>query len=193
MSNRLETSQIVDMIIKFGSTGTVLAVGLVAPNLIQVLDEPMQKLYKHLDQRQREREAMRIIRNMKAQGYLAGDYEHGLTLTKKAQKRFHKITLAEAIISPQEVWDKKWRIIMYDIPQKNAQARKLLSKLLRQMGCFQLQKSVWITPFPCLELIENIAAQLEVSHYVSYFDTEHINNAGVLRERFQKKYPATLF
>jgi hypothetical protein len=85
MSRNPTTSKIIDEILLFGVTGTALAGGLLAPNLLIALDKPLRKFWKHLDQREKERELQRVIYGMKAHGYLAGEYEHGLQLTQKAK------------------------------------------------------------------------------------------------------------
>lgn len=193
MNTRRETSKVVDLVIKIGCTSTYITAGFVAPNLLQVLDKPMRNLYASLDKRARDREAMRIIRNMKAQGYLTGDYEHSLRLTPKAKKRYERIVLDSLTITQPEIWDKKWRIIMYDIPQKQATSRQAFGRKLREIGCHQLQKSVWITPFPCLETIEAISAHYDIADNVSYFDTSSINNQSIVVDRFNKQYPDTMF
>ncbi len=99
---------------------------------------------------------------MKNRGYLAGDYEHGLQITDKARRRLSRVRLSDIIIQPQKVWDKTWRIVIYDIPEEHASARRNLTRQLRCMGCFQLQRSTWITPFPCRSEVEAIRAQYHI-------------------------------
>lgn len=173
--------------------GGIIAGTAVAPNLPIALEKPLRRLLKHLDKRECQREYQRIVYNLKAQGYLAGDYEHGLQLTDKARAR---LAQREADIHPihsQKSWDHQWRIIIYDIPEKSKSARNALAHILRTIGCFQLQKSAWITPFPCRKDIETIAAKYEVDQHITYFETTSLDNAKPLMRRFQKKYPQTRF
>ena len=193
MSRNPTTSKIIDEILLFGVTGTALAGGLLAPNLLIALDKPLRKFWKHLDQREKERELQRVIYGMKAHGYLAGEYEHGLQLTQKAKDRLLQIEFDSLAVEPQSVWDKQWRIVIYDIPEARKAARNALTEKLRIYGCFQLQKSTWITPFPCRKDIAAIAANYDVDSYVTYFEATNLDNAAPLIKRFQKKYPHTKF
>lgn len=193
MSRNTTTGAVIDEIVRLGATTGVIAAGFVAPNILRGLEKELNTLYKHLDAREREREIQRIVYYMKGQGLLAGDYEHGLQLTPKARRRLKKIELAHLSIKAPTEWDGYWRIILYDIPEEHRQARRALTSELRRIGCFQLQKSVWITPFPCREGIATICAQYKVDVFVTYFEAIHLDNEQVLIKRFQKKYPATGF
>ncbi len=193
MGQNLRTAKLVDEIVRFSAYASVAAATMLAPNILQVLDKGLRKLDKTLDAREREREALRIIAYMKQRGLLAGDYKHGLEITAKARKRLEKIELDELRIVSQPRWDGLWRIVIYDIPEKNKYARDSLGSLLRQIGCFQLQRSTWITPFPCATELETICARYEVEQYVSYFEAKQLSNAKVLISRFRKKYPTTHF
>ncbi len=44
-------------------------------------------------------------------------------------------------------WDKKWRVISFDIPEVNRKDRAFLRKELQWIGFLEVQKSVWIFPY----------------------------------------------
>lgn len=56
-------------------------------------------------------------------------------------------------------WDKKWRIAVFDIPEKEKKTRELLRRKLVSLGFGELQKSVYISPLDVLkdlkEMLEN--------------------------------------
>ncbi len=193
MSKDLRTSKIIDEILLFGVTGTAVVSGLLLPNLLVSLDKPLRKFWKHMDERARERELRRVIYSLKARGYLSGEYEHGLQLTEKARKRLARVKFDALTAKTQPHWDKLWRIVIYDIPEEHKLARNALTAKLRHYGCFQLQKSTWITPFPCRHDIETITAHFHVDPFVTYFEAINLDNAKPLIQRFQKKYPQTKF
>lgn len=190
---RGNTSKIVDEIIRLGAFGTTLTAALIAPNIVRTLDAPLQKLFSALDDREQQREVQRVIRYMKQKGLLAGSYEHGMQLSEKARQRLAKMELENIHIRPQEIWDKRWRIILYDIPEHKKSARDALSSRLLQYGCFQLQKSTWITPFPCRDGIETLSSHYKIDQYITYFEALNLDNEHVLLARFKKKYPNTNF
>ena len=193
MGQNLKTAKLIDEVIRFGAYASVAAATILAPNILQVLDKGLRKLDKTLDARERDREALRIIEYMKQQGLLAGDYEHGLALTERARKRLEKVELQTLRIQAEPRWDGLWHIVLYDIPEKQKYARDALGNLLLQIGCFQLQKSTWITPFPCETEVQTICAHYDIDQFVSYFEAKQLKNASVLIKRFHKKYPLTHF
>ena len=44
-------------------------------------------------------------------------------------------------------WDKKWRILIFDIKEKNKIKREALRGKIKQLGLYPLQKSVWVCPY----------------------------------------------
>ncbi|MFZ1249043.1 MAG: hypothetical protein WAQ24_01840 [Candidatus Saccharimonadales bacterium] len=193
MANRETTAKVVDEIIVLMATSVAIASAMVLPNILLGLDKPLKLLYRKMDKRAREREARRIVYNMKAQGYLVGSYDHGLHLTDKARRRLEKATLDKLQIEPTPRWDHTWRITLYDIPEKHKTARNALHDRLRMVGCFQLQRSVWITPFPCRDIVETITSQYGVDEFVTYFEAAHLDNETAMIRLFAKKYPHTKF
>lgn len=193
MSRNAVTSKVVDEVIRFGALGGMIGSVIIAPGMARALDKPLQKLWRNLDARERERRLRKVIYKMKENGYLAGQYEHGLRITQKAKDRLAKVELDKLAAKPQARWDKKWRIIIYDIPEEHKQARNALAARLRMYGCSQLQKSTWITPFPCRNDIEAITSQYGINQFISYFEAINLENAAPLLRRFRKKYPNTSF
>ncbi|MGB3023908.1 MAG: hypothetical protein WBB39_03855 [Candidatus Saccharimonadales bacterium] len=191
-SGELCRGEIVDRILRAGAYST-LGLALIAPNIVMALDKPLKQLDNSLDKRARRREVMRTVYYMKSRGYLVGEYEHGLELTAKAMRRLAKMQLNEAAICPVPVWDRSWRIIVYDIPQGSKAARQFIAAYLRRIGCFQLQKSTWITPFDCRESVEAVGVHTQCTQYITYFEAHYLANESVILRRFAKKYPATNF
>ena len=63
-------------------------------------------------------------------------------------------------------WDKKWRIIIFDIPQEMHNKRNWLRKKLKNLGFYMIQKSVFVFPYPCEEELGDICSHLNISDYV---------------------------
>ncbi len=186
------TSQLIDEILRFGAISLALGATMVAPNIMIGLKKPLDSLFQHLDKQEREREIRRTLYYMKERGYLAGEYEHGLQLTDKARERLARID-AKLIATPQDVWDGWWRIIIYDIPNELQSARHALQNELRRYGCYILQRSVYITPFPCIDDIQTLAARCGADKYVTHFEAKNLPNAAAMIRLFKKKYPNTKF
>jgi DNA-binding transcriptional regulator PaaX len=186
-------AKIIDEIIRFSTGGMFVVAGVLLPGTVLAFHKPLAALLGKLDQREREREVRQAMYRMKARGLLVGDYEHGLEITDKARRRLAKIDLDSLELQSTDVWDGKWRIVIYDIPEEHAIARRLLQERLLRYGCIMLQKSTWITPFPCRNDVVALSTYYGVSAYISYFEAVNLDNAPAMIARFKKRFPATTF
>lgn len=151
MSRNDATSAIIDGLLRIGAFGTITFAALAAPNAISALDKPLDRLLRKLDDRSKERELRRVARYMRQQGLLAqtpDNYEHGLVLTDLGKMRLQKSTYENLKIPKPPKWDDRWRIVFFDIPEGKKSARNALSLKLKALGYQQLQKSIWIHPYP---------------------------------------------
>ena len=81
-------------------------------------------------------------------------------------------------------WDEKWRIVMFDIPERFKKVRDILRIHLRSLGFEELQKSVFVHPFPCINEIEYIAKHYGIGKYVRFIIAESIDNEQYVKRRF---------
>ncbi len=77
-------------------------------------------------------------------------------------------------IKEQSPWDGMWRVIIFDIPDKKKWARDTLRRGLREMGFLQMQKSVFVSPYPCEEEVEFLTAMCDVAGHVRLIRTDTI-------------------
>lgn len=97
-------------------------------------------------------------------------------LTNKGKEKV-KLYLAQNFkYEYPDEWDKKWRIIIFDIPNKRKNARDILRFRLKSMGCIQIQKSVYVFPFDCKEVIDFIKNLYDISPYTQYIIAESIES-----------------
>src|SRR3989344_8164109 len=50
-------------------------------------------------------------------------------------------------------WDKRYRLVMFDIPQHKRSTRDRLRRMMLDFGFLRVQYSVWVSPYDCEELI----------------------------------------
>ncbi|MDP3645490.1 MAG: hypothetical protein Q8R25_00175 [bacterium] len=84
----------------------------------------------------------------------------------------------------QSRWDKRWRMVVFDIPEKYRKTRDQLRITLRSLGFVQLQASVWIYPYDCEEVITLLKSDLHVGYSVLYAIVEKIENDAPLKRHF---------
>ena len=112
-----------------------------------------------------------------------------LVLTEKGRKQARRISLLGKSIKFQrpKSWDKKWRLVIFDIPEKDRLFRDILRDHLKTLKFHKLQHSVFISPYPfekeILELVEIYAAE----PYVRVITATKVDNQDAIKRHFFKK------
>lgn len=106
-------------------------------------------------------------------------------ITQKGRVRALRYKLSEIQVKKPKVWDKKWRIVIFDIPEKYKRMREIFRDHLKMMGFYMLQKSVWVHPYPCGSEIEFLRQIYNVGINVTYILAEKIENSENLKDYFK--------
>lgn len=107
-----------------------------------------------------------------------------VSVTKKGTTKLLAYKLDEISIKPVKKWDRKWRLIIFDIPEKYKTARQYFRSKLKELGFAQLQKSAWIIPYPCEDEVDFIAQVYEIKPFVRIVVAESIDGAAALKKKF---------
>lgn len=183
-----QTSALMDGVLKVLVVGGTLTAAAIAPNILQVLDKPLGKFFKAMDNHAREREIQRVLYYMKQRQLISGSYDHGLKITPagKFLLKTHRSNLDNLAIAAPKHWDKKWRLVLFDIPEHYKTGRDALTRKLKDLGFYPLQRSVLVHPYPCRKEIEKITSLYGINNFVSYIETDHIDQEKLLKKRFQR-------
>lgn len=100
-----------------------------------------------------------------------GDF---LEITPKGKEIVKKYLVDQIEISLPAKWDKKWRLVIFDIPDDKRNARDILRDKLEAIGFYQLQESVYVFPFECLIEIDVLRKIYLVKPYVQYIIADRI-------------------
>ena len=84
-------------------------------------------------------------------------------------------------------WNKRWRVIIFDIPERRRRTRDRLRNVMQEVGFMHLQDSVWVFPYDCEEFIALLKAELKIGSAILYMVVEHIENDKHLRAHFGLK------
>lgn len=181
-------SPVVDDLLRFLVGGGVITTALFAPGVANVANTALTRYFQKIDKRRQQKELKRILYYMKQQGLItptSDDYEHGLRITKKGRLRLKEAEFEHLVIPSPETWDQQWRIVFFDIPERFRMGRRQLIFKLKMLGFVQLQRSVWVHPFPCRKEIELVATTYSLQKYISYVEASSIDNQTVLEKRFK--------
>ena len=120
---------------------TLAAVALAAPNVLAASARISRR-----KQAQLSKARGRLV----AQGYVLlanGPGGKRYVLTKKGECKLAAFLLYLPQRKLKRRWDRRWRVLLYDVPEKQRRQRNRLRHLVRLFGCFQLQKNVWLYPY----------------------------------------------
>ncbi len=105
----------------------------------------------------------------------------GIRLTEKGE-RFLRTTPLRPV-EPLR-WDKKWRVVIFDIPEIKKNQRALIRDTLVRIGFVRLQNSVWVYPHDCEELIVLLKTDYRVGKEVLYMIVDKIERDSMLKKHF---------
>ena len=107
-------------------------------------------------------------------------------LTEKGKKIVKEIQFDNLKIDKPKIWDGKWRIVIFDIPEnKRRHMRDAMRQKLKKIGFYQMQKSVWVFPYPCEKEIRLLCEIFGVNSFVNMITSDKIYNDDALRRYFK--------
>jgi len=175
---RAKKEKLQKLIIDSVAMAGILSIGLVAPNVIK----SMNKL--GLIPKLRQKEYISSSASKLAKRGLLKFQDGVYKLTKDGEKLLRRWELAEYKLRKQKKWDGKWRMVIFDIPEKKKRVRRQISSLFNQAGLYRLQDSVWVFPYDCEDIIGLLKTDFGVGKDMLYVITDEIENDRHLRNEF---------
>jgi len=171
------------------AAGPVILSSLFLPNAPQIL-KPLIKWRKNWNKIDRHLiyNAIRRLNQKRLVELVEKNNKLYIKITGDGKKVIKNFDYDNLELLRSKVWDKKWRLVVFDIPDKKKKERRALSKKLKDIGFYAMQESVFIYPYNCRDEIDFICEFLSVGHYVNYCIVETIDKReGDLRKVFNLK------
>ncbi|MBI3631124.1 MAG: hypothetical protein HY221_02195 [Candidatus Sungbacteria bacterium] len=155
-----------------------LALGLTRnPNQYFRIVQETGKEWKNI-----ERDSLnRAIRSLYESKLVSIKDNHDGTLTLVLSKEGKRLALTYDIenieLKTPTQWDGRWRIAMFDVPEKYKRTRDALRMHLKNIGFYEFQKSVFVHPHPCAKEIEYITEFYQARRFVRFIVATEIDNA----------------
>ncbi|OHA91642.1 MAG: hypothetical protein A2758_00865 [Candidatus Zambryskibacteria bacterium RIFCSPHIGHO2_01_FULL_49_18] len=161
------------------ATAGILGAGLLAPNVIGA----MAKLGLIPNRRQKEYvgfSASKMVKKglMKFNGKF---YE----LTLAGQAKLRRWEFENFKFKKPKKWDGKWRVFIFDIPDKKRQIRDQIRTLFKSAEFYPLQESVWAYPYDCEDVIALLKTDFGIGKDLLYLIVDELENDKYLREWFK--------
>ncbi|MFA6006659.1 MAG: hypothetical protein WC764_02965 [Candidatus Paceibacterota bacterium] len=126
---------------------------------------------------------------LKLRGYVEvvkGKDSYKMAMTRDGASYRLKRMYNALTLNQEKKWDKKWRMVLFDIPEPLKPARDALRTKLKKLGFKEFQKSVFVFPYPCEEEVNFVLNYHEISEYV-YLLESRIQPDNKLKEKFGLK------
>lgn len=110
-----------------------------------------------------------------------------IIITQAGKRKILEYSIDELQIVKPNRWDKKWRIVIYDIPKRKKPLQELVREILKNLGFYPMQESVYIIPYPCYKEIEFLREYYHVGPYIKYLLIEKLEDDSVYKTYFGLK------
>ncbi len=163
-----------------GAAG-IMTAAILAPNVFQALPHVMGKRRYKLALQTRT-----ALGRLIAKGEVRRNSRGQLELTVSGRRALSLAQArASAPASRKRRWDKQYRLVMFDIPQRRKSTRDRLRMLMKDFGFLRLQNSVWVSPYDCEDLIALVKADLRVGTDILYAVVRQIENDALIKRHFK--------
>ncbi len=152
VKRRRKPGEISQLILKSVLLSGAIAVACTSP---QFGYRAMPQLMKYLawKRRQNKTDEKRFYNSfyrLQKRGLIRMEY-HGkqlhISLTAEGERHIRDNRIDYMEIKKPWRWDGKWRVLIFDIKEKQRLKREALRGKLKELGLFKLQDSVWICPY----------------------------------------------
>ncbi|PIP27294.1 MAG: hypothetical protein COX30_02650 [Candidatus Moranbacteria bacterium CG23_combo_of_CG06-09_8_20_14_all_39_10] len=158
--------------------GKIILKGILASGGIAVaatspyfVSRALPKIFKYakyeLKRRKKIKNFQRSFYYLKSQDMIRTENRGGqifISLTSEGKKKAGKHQIDDLIIKPAKKWDKKWRVLIFDIKEKHKIKRESLRGKIKELGLYQLQESVWVCPYEFQKEMEILRAFFQLKN-----------------------------
>jgi len=168
------------------ATGLAIPAAFLMPNIPVALNPLLRVLTRRCGLR-KSAQFVRSLTTLKGRRLVSVAEKDGqqiLTLSEGGKKRLLQFDLDKMVIKKPRKWDGYWRLILFDIPEKQKKGREALRSKLRELGFYPVQKSCFVHPSDCKWEIDFISEIFEVSPYVNFILAKQIEGTSQLMKYF---------
>jgi len=156
--------------------GAVLLTALIAPNALQLF-RPFIRGQRRRTNEDRDR-VQKALRRLSQRRFVAIEWKGDdaiLTITQRGQRYIKRLRFEQLSVPKPSRWDEKWRLVIFDIPERFGTARRAFNAKLHELGFFQLQKSAFVSPYECRDELDFVCDFFHIRKFVQYIQTKHLD------------------
>lgn len=167
--------------------GFILVMGVIpllaaAPGVVQLFGT-YQKLHRRYSSPAYVQGLLKKLQNRGLVKVYIKNGKQMMVLTEKGKLYYAKLSGKQKEIKKK--WDKKWRVVIFDITEKQQYKRSLVREAIKNFGFIRLQNSVWIYPYDCEELITLLKGEVKLGSELLYLVAGKVEQDEWLRKKFK--------
>lgn len=145
----------------------------------------LSKEWKKIDRQELYRSIRRLYESKLVDYHEYQDGSIGMVLNENGRKTALHYKLDEMYISKPAKWNHKWRVVLFDVPEKKKKLREALRERLKQLEFIELQKSVFVYPYECKNEIDFVIELYNCRKFVRFMEATFIDNELDIRRKFK--------
>lgn len=158
--------------------------GQIGENVATYLEAPYKMLYGDLEKVYKARSIEKALIRAERKNWLkriVNQDEVYLALTPLGKKQLDGYLNKLVIKKKNKPWDGKFRIVLFDIPEKNRPIRDELRNRLKEFGFVGWQQSVWATKQDVTKELREFIRRNKLQEYILVIETTDLANPELER------------
>ncbi|MBI2476258.1 MAG: hypothetical protein HYV67_03370 [Candidatus Taylorbacteria bacterium] len=145
----------------------------------------MKKEWEWISKSELERSIQKLYKSKLIKEKYNRDGSLTMILSETGKELALTYNLDTMLLTKTKVWDGKWRLVTFDIPEKIKKVRDAIRYHLKKIGMHEFQKSLFIYPHECKKEIDFIIEFYNVRKHVRFILAETIDNELDLKKSFK--------
>lgn len=115
------------------------------------------------------------------------EHENGsmtVILSENGKRKALSYNMDTMVVKKASKWDGKWRMVMFDIPDKRKPEREVLRSLLKQLGFVKYQESAFIIPYKCKNEVDYVVEFYNLRPHVRLLEVGSFDDDLVFKKHF---------
>ena len=179
----MRTNKIGKDLLKYLALGGIITVAMLSPTggpkIAKILIKQLGYKLKQLKSNAYYLKKRGLIKFVKEDGK-----DITVSITDNGKKYLKTFDIDNIVLHMPERWDGKWRLVIFDVPEKHKKAREALRRKLKDLNFARLQDSVWVTPFPCEDEIRFIRELFNVPFNVDVIETADLKHHEINLKKY---------
>lgn len=173
------------VLMTIGFSGIIVS-GMVAPGMLRAVDISTSKRQtfsgKQISSKMQylKKNGLILISEQK-------DGSKKILLSVRGREKLSRYYVKTIKIRKPILWDRKWRVVIFDVPVEKNSVRIHFRNILKEWGFFQVQRSIWVFPYDCEDEVFFLSKMLHIDEYVDILIVDKFYNDQKFKQIFFSK------